>query len=664
MRRRFNLHEKIALFEEANGRCLQCRKPLGTDWHGDHIKAFSRGGPTAIENGRALCSSCNLKKGDAQVRELRKWQVRAVALAREKFREGKQVFAAGVSVGGGKTIMGCVLAEAMVSSGLIDRVIVVAPNQSIKNGWAEDMTDVGLRVRNLDGNDAMRWDIPDGDHGYITTYQSVDAQPQAHRKRCLALTVASGGRCRTLVIFDELHHLGDDECSGGNATKWASSCKQAFGDATYIVCLTGTPGRCDGLRLPFIEYDGPNESGESKARLDIVYSYGKAVDDQIVRRCEFIPIEASGDVSGDVSGRASTRDKKSPLRAAVERAALNLSAEPSQGFEGLAAEDMLDLALTQLDIRRATHPRAAMIAVCDNIKHAQYIEQCLRARGETPVLVTSDTPDAHQKIKRFRSSNERVIVAVAMISEGVNIPRLRVCAYMSRKTAPLTLEQIMGRVVRIDWRDRKNQNGEEASFDDVGMQHPPGEAAFLYLNKPEIVSWVREVEREMEAVVREREDRERRDRMEILDPVVPDIRVDELSVRNDGLTIGGAEYSQDVASVLYDFRKGNPTAVLPTTIAAKIIDLAIRRSQSVRHETAAVERPEQSYDEKLRDLTIRCDRAVRRIGARNRWEREQFAKLHHWANQKAGIESQKAASPEQLERKLQALAVYEGEPVA
>lgn len=664
MRRRFNLHERIAMFEEAGGRCLECHAPLGTNWHGDHIQAFSRGGPTAIENGRALCAPCNLKKGDGQVLELREWQERAVALARNKFRDGKQVFSAGVSVGGGKTIMGCVLAEAMVSSGLIDRVIVVAPNQSIKNGWAEDMTGVGLRVRNLDGNEAMRWDIPQGDHGYITTYQSVDAQPHAHRKRCLSMAVATGGQCRTLVIFDELHHLGDDEVAGGNATQWAASCKQAFGDAAYILCLTGTPGRCDGLRLPFIDYDGPNEAGESTARLDIVYSYGKAVDDQIVRRCEFIPIEANGDVSGDISGRASTRDKKSPLRTAVERAALNLSAEPSQGFEGLAAEEMLDRALNQLDIRRATHPRAAMIAVCDNIKHAQYIEQCLRARGEKPVLVTSDTPDAHEKIKRFRSSKDRVIVAVAMISEGVNIPRLRVCAYMSRKTASLTLEQIMGRVVRVDWRDSKAPEGETASFDDVGMQHPPGEAAFLHLNKPEIVAWVREVEKEMEAVVREREEKEKRDRADIADPIMPDIRVDELSVRNDGLTIGGAEYSEDVASVLYDFRKGNPTTVLPTTIAAKIIDLAIRRSHSTRVEAPVVERPDQSYDDKLRDLTNRCDRAVRRIGARKKWMRDQFAKLHHWANKQAGIESQKAASLEQLERKLQALAAYEREAAA
>lgn len=60
--RAFNNSEKRALYFQSNGQCGICRLVLGSDWHADHIKPWSRGGLTTIENGMALCPTCNHRK--------------------------------------------------------------------------------------------------------------------------------------------------------------------------------------------------------------------------------------------------------------------------------------------------------------------------------------------------------------------------------------------------------------------------------------------------------------------------------------------------------------------------------------------------------------------------------------------------------------------------
>lgn len=62
-RRLFSSRQRHALFIAAGGRCDECGEPLGADWHADHATAYSRGGATDVVNGRALCPSCNRRKG-------------------------------------------------------------------------------------------------------------------------------------------------------------------------------------------------------------------------------------------------------------------------------------------------------------------------------------------------------------------------------------------------------------------------------------------------------------------------------------------------------------------------------------------------------------------------------------------------------------------------
>lgn len=62
-RRRFSRSERSVLWLLSGGRCETCGVDLPLSWHADHVRAFVHGGPTRVENGQALCPSCNLKKG-------------------------------------------------------------------------------------------------------------------------------------------------------------------------------------------------------------------------------------------------------------------------------------------------------------------------------------------------------------------------------------------------------------------------------------------------------------------------------------------------------------------------------------------------------------------------------------------------------------------------
>ncbi|WP_420492604.1 DEAD/DEAH box helicase [Pseudomonas putida] len=72
----------------------------------------------------------------------------------------------------------------------------------------------------------------------------------------------------------------------------------------------------------------------------------------------------------------------------------------------------------------------------------------LRTRGEECVVVTTRTPGAQQIINDFRAGLGKWIVAVGMISEGTDIPRLQVCCYLSRIRTELHFRQVLGRVLR------------------------------------------------------------------------------------------------------------------------------------------------------------------------------------------------------------------------
>ncbi|WP_193748715.1 DEAD/DEAH box helicase [Pseudomonas veronii] len=111
-------------------------------------------------------------------------------------------------------------------------------------------------------------------------------------------------------------------------------------------------------------------------------------------------------------------------------------------------QQTIELGCERLNEIRKVTPNAAGLVVATNVRHANQIASILRARGEICMVVTNQTPGAQGLIDKFRNSNDRWIVAVGMISEGTDIPRLQVCCYLSRIRTELHYRQVLGRVLR------------------------------------------------------------------------------------------------------------------------------------------------------------------------------------------------------------------------
>jgi 5-methylcytosine-specific restriction endonuclease McrA len=56
---------RAALWIAAQGRCQHCGRPLPSNWHGDHVVAYSKTKRTNVHEMQALCPECNRKKGAA-----------------------------------------------------------------------------------------------------------------------------------------------------------------------------------------------------------------------------------------------------------------------------------------------------------------------------------------------------------------------------------------------------------------------------------------------------------------------------------------------------------------------------------------------------------------------------------------------------------------------
>ena len=100
-------------------------------------------------------------------------------------------------------------------------------------------------------------------------------------------------------------------------------------------------------------------------------------------------------------------------------------------------------------MRAAGHPEAGGLVLAADQEHARSIAARLgRICGEQPDIVTSDEVEASARIAAFSASRARWLVSVLMVSEGVDIPRLRVGVYATPARTELFFRQVVGRFIR------------------------------------------------------------------------------------------------------------------------------------------------------------------------------------------------------------------------
>lgn len=356
------------------------------------------------------------------VRKLRKWQTKAI---RRYFAAIKQQCLITGTPGSGKSAVAAEIALQMFKAGKIKRIVVVVPTEQLKMQWARVFAGVGI---DLDPNWSNGTDCEADDYmGVIVTYQQVSAEPFIYDLNC---------ENSTLVIFDEIHHAGDN-------LDWGVKLKVAFARATYVLSLSGTPFRHDNNSIPFVRYD---RSGRSIA--DFSYSYGEALGDGVCRPVFFPAFEGSASWYA-ADGKLKTQSEFADL--SKERAAELLRAllDPAGGW----MQTVLREAHAQLlAFRAAGHTDAGGLIIATDQNHAKQIaKQIKRITGKDAVVVISEDPEATRLLQEFSRSGcmTEWVIAVRMVSEGIDIPRLRVGVYATNILSELFFRQAVGRLVRM-----------------------------------------------------------------------------------------------------------------------------------------------------------------------------------------------------------------------
>lgn len=355
---------------------------------------------------------------------LRAWQAAALQQYRD---EQPRDFLAVATPGAGKTTFALRVAKELLASRTIQKITVVAPTEHLKVQWAEAAARVGIQLDPGIGGTSRSGRSRDYD-GIAVTYAGVAARLHHHETRTRSF--------RTLVILDEVHHAGD-------ALSWGDAIRDAFEPATRRLMLTGTPFRSDDNPIPFVRYE-TTDAGARISRADHSYGYADALRDHVVRPVIFMnyggPMRwrtKAGDEMAANLGDLLTKD----VTAHAWRTALDPKGEWISAV--LRAADQ------RLTETRRHIPDAGGLVIATNQTQARAYARSLESiTGVKPTVVVSDDAGASKRIEAFSASEERWMVAVRMVSEGVDVPRLCVGVYATATSTPLFFAQAVGRFVR------------------------------------------------------------------------------------------------------------------------------------------------------------------------------------------------------------------------
>lgn len=354
---------------------------------------------------------------------LRGWQRRAMV---KYLTAAPRDFLAVATPGAGKTTFALRIAGELLGDGTVERITIVVPTEHLKIQWAKSAATLGINLDPKFSNSSAH--NSDEYHGVVVTYAQVASHPGRHRVRT--------ENRKTLVVFDEIHH-------GGDAKSWGEAIREAFDDATRRLSLTGTPFRSDDSPIPFVNYErGPD--GLERSQADHVYGYADALADGVVRPVVFLAYSGESRWR-DSAGEEHAARLGEPLNAEQTARAWRTVLNPAGDWMPavIAAADK------RLQQKRQHVPDAGgMIIASDQTAARAYAGLLTKITGEAPTVVLSDDPGSSDRITAYSQGTSRWLVAVRMVSEGVDVPRLTVGVYATSASTPLFFAQAIGRYVR------------------------------------------------------------------------------------------------------------------------------------------------------------------------------------------------------------------------
>ncbi len=295
-----------------------------------------------------------------------------------------------------------------------------------------------------------------------------------------------------------------------------------------------------------------------------------------------------------------------------------------------------DTRLTQL--RNGGVPDVGAMVIASDQKAARaYAAVLTRLTGETPTVVLSDDPGSSARIAEFSAGTSRWLVAVRMVSEGVDVPRLAVGVYATSASTPLFFAQAIGRYVR---------------------SRRPGEMASIFLpSVPALLDLASQMEAQRDHVL----GKPHRESLGDDDPV--ERRRSEPTDENDGFESLGAD--ADLDQVIFDgssFGTATPAGSeeeadylgIPGLLDADAMRDLLRRRQEeqITKRTASGEVPRVSTHGQLRELRSQLNALVtvahHRTGKPHGW-------IHNELRRVCGGPPIAAATADQLKARIEAV---------
>jgi superfamily II DNA or RNA helicase len=442
------------LFLRSEGVCERegCSTLITIDtFHVSHLRAHVNGGAMVEENLAAWCSRCNLTlgardAGDTRVAP-REWQLLALDRVVDRIARTK-VATVAAAPGAGKTIFGSLVFESLRDSGVVDRVVVLAPRATLLEQWYESL----YRARHVElrpGAEVERR----GQHGVVVTYQSLNGATVGVHQRQAELR-------NTLFILDEVHHVGEPDHSA-----WARWIAELVGDvrseihAAGVLNLSGTLWRSKGSeRISTVRY---STDREGRIVSDVDYEVTAA---ELIREGQLRPVDlfrrgaevelVNLSEAKRIVSRIADLDDRTAGRAAIRE----LPRDPA--WRDSFVEAILDC-LEKRHRDLANGPAKALIVARSQEDARDFrdsADRLMRQRGMAPIseLAVSEEADAHKTLERFRNSNRPgVLCTVDMAGEGYDCPDIIVVGFATNKLTPLYVRQVVARAQRVTQYERE-----------------------------------------------------------------------------------------------------------------------------------------------------------------------------------------------------------------
>ena len=390
--------------------------------------------------------------------QLRDWQKDCLEKIQTGIGNLQTNFTVVACPGAGKTILQSVFAKHLLDEGLVDFILNIVPTDTLRNSNAVVFKDaVGINLCTArPGNGEMK-------QGFVTTYQMISRRSNLD---ALLAPLTKDGK-RFAVIADEVHHGSSHEES-----KYGDVLSYLVERSSYCLTVSGTLWRSDGEMISGVTYERTGDG--FYAVPDFEYSLEQATVDGVICPVHFN--ELNGSVLYEVKhleAQTTAYREISDTKAATENKA-TVAYKHLVNPDGDFCKELLRQAASELTVKVRKHialtpdvlPPAGLVVAASK-KHADKIAVLLEEiTGEEPVVVHGDRPNNKETIKRFTDGEltSNWLVSVGMVSEGVDIPRIKVLAYLTSAKTELVFHQIVGRAMRARVSTAGHPLGEYASI--------------------------------------------------------------------------------------------------------------------------------------------------------------------------------------------------------